>query len=85
MLTGENKCDIFSKIDFREVNDMKFLPAVVTKVPLTIQTVFPNIHPSFTKARISIGTPIVARMNSTTARLVRTRLSGFLTYKRKEV
>ena len=76
---------IFSKRDFREVNDMKLLPAVVTKVPLTTQTVFPNIQPSFIKARISIGTPIVARMNSTTARLVRTRLSGFLTYKRKEV
>ena len=64
-----------------EITDMQFLPAVVIMVPLTMQTIFPNIQPSFTRARTSTGTPTVARMNSTTARLVTTRLSGFRTYK----
>ena len=64
---------------------MQLVPAVVIKVPLTTQTIFPNIQPSFTRERTSIGTPTVARINSTTARLVRTRLSGFRTYKVIEV
>ena len=73
--------DIFFKNDFKEINDMQFLPAVVIKVPLTMQTIFPNFQPSCARERTSTGTPTVARRNSTTARLVRTRLSGFRTYK----
>ena len=56
------------------INHVDIVPAVVTKIPLTTHTSFPNVQPLFSKARTSSGIPTDARTNSTAAKLISNKL-----------
>ena len=51
-----------------------FLPDVVTKAPVIVQTSFPNDHPLYNNARTSIEAPNIASRRSTAAKLAKIRL-----------
>ena len=59
--------------------EIKYIPDVVTKLPVIKHTCFPSTHSPSNNARTSIGTPTDARINSIPARLIRSMLMGLRT------